>query len=38
LHWNGKDYRVPIAQLTDTRFSGEAEDGWTIEGFRLDYD
>lgn len=38
LHWNGKDYQVPIAQLTDTRFSGEAEDGWTIEGFRVDYD
>lgn len=31
-------YRMPIGNLSDTRFFAEAEDGSIIEGFRFDYD
>ena len=33
-----KEYVMPIANMSDGRFFGEAEDGSTIEGYRLDYD
>ena len=29
---------IPVGNFSDSRFFGEAEDGSTIEGFRLDYD
>ena len=34
----GKEYSMPIGNMSDSRFFGEAEDGSTIEGFRLNYD
>lgn len=34
----GNEYRIPIANFTDNRFFGEAEDGSTVQGFRLQYD
>jgi hypothetical protein len=34
----GRDYVIPIANLGDSRFFGEAEDGWTVEGYRIGYD
>jgi len=33
-----RDYVIPIANMSDNRFFGEAADGSTIEGYRLDYD
>ncbi len=33
-----KEYTMPIANMSDSRFFGEAADGSTIEGYRLDYD
>ncbi len=35
---HGKNYVMPIGNLGDSRFFGEAEDGSTIEGIRLFYD
>lgn len=35
---SGKNYQMPIGNLGDSRFFGEAEDGSTIEGYRRDYD
>lgn len=29
---------MPIGQFSDSRFFGEAEDGWTVEGIRLSHD
>lgn len=34
----GKDYVMPIGNMSDSRFFGEAEDGSTIEGIRFNYD
>jgi len=31
-------FRIPIGNLTDSRFSGETEDGIIVQGFRLQYD
>jgi len=33
-----KEYAMPIANMSDSRFFGEAADGSTVEGYRLDYD
>ena len=33
-----KEYLMPIANMGDSRFFGEADDGSTVEGYRLDYD
>ena len=33
-----KDYVIPIANMSASRFYGEADDGSTVEGYRLDYD
>lgn len=33
-----KEYVIPIGNLGDSRIYGEAEDGSTIEGYRLNYD
>jgi len=33
-----KEYVIPIANMSDSRIFGEAEDGSTIEGYRLNYD
>jgi len=38
LFLNDKEYVIPIANMSDSRFFGEAEDGSTVEGYRLDYD
>ena len=35
---DGVSYQMPIANLGDTRFYAEAQDGSIIEGFRIDYD
>ncbi len=35
---NGKNYTIPIGFLGDSGFFGEAEDGSTVEGIRLNYD
>jgi hypothetical protein len=35
---SGKNYQMPIGNLGDSRFFGEADDGSTIEGLRLFYD
>lgn len=32
------EFRIPIGNLTDSRFFGEAEDGTIVQGFRLQYD
>ena len=29
---------MPIGYMSDSRFFGEAADGSTIEGYRIDYD
>ena len=34
----GKKYVMPIANMSDSRFFGEAEDGSTVEGYRISYD
>jgi hypothetical protein len=34
----GGDYVVEIEDMSDTRFFGVADDGSTVEGYRLDYD
>jgi len=33
-----KEYTIPIGHLSDSRIYGEADDGSTIEGYRLTYD
>jgi len=33
-----KKYTIPVGNLTDSRIYGEAEDGSTIEGYRINYD
>lgn len=33
-----KEYTMPIANMGDRRFFGEAEDGSTVEGYRISYD
>lgn len=33
-----RDYVIPIGNMSDSRIFGEAEDGWTIEGYRIGYD
>lgn len=33
-----KEYVISIGNMTDSRIFGEAEDGSTLEGYRLDYD
>jgi len=33
-----KEYIMPIANMSDSRIFGEAEDGSTIEGYRIGYD
>ena len=38
IHVGQKEYLMPIANFGDARFFGEAEDGSTIEGYRLTYD
>ncbi len=38
LSFKSKEYIIPIANMSDSRFFGEAEDGSTVEGFRLGYD
>ena len=35
---DGNSYNIPLGFLGDSGFFGEAEDGSTIEGIRLDYD
>ena len=32
------EFLIPIGNMSDSRFFGEAKDGSTIEGYRLDYD
>jgi hypothetical protein len=34
----GKLYHIPLGNLGDSRFKGQAEDGSTVQGFRLGYD
>jgi hypothetical protein len=38
LSLGAKDYVIPIANMGDSRFFGEAEDGSTVEGYRIGYD
>lgn len=38
LHMGSVLYQIPIGNLTDSRFFGEAEDGTIVQGFRLQYD
>ncbi len=33
-----REYVIPIGNISDSRIFGEAEDGWTIEGYRIGYD
>lgn len=33
-----KEYLIPIGNMSDSRIFGEAEDGSTLEGYRLQYD
>jgi hypothetical protein len=35
---NQPGFRIPIGNLTDSRFFGESEDGMIVQGFRLQYD
>jgi hypothetical protein len=35
---NKPEFRIPIGNLTDSRFFGETEGGDTVQGFRLQYD
>ena len=32
------EYVMPVGNMSDSRFFGEAEDGSTIEGYRISYD
>ncbi len=34
----GKEFILPLGNLSDSRFKGEAADGETVEGFRIDHD
>jgi len=36
--WGPKEYAIPVGNMTDSRIFGEAEDGSTIEGYRINYD
>ncbi len=38
LFLDNKEYVMPIANMSDSRFFGEAADGSTVEGYRLSYD
>lgn len=33
-----KEFLLPLGNISDSRFKGEAADGETVEGFRLDHD
>lgn len=38
ISFYGGDYVMPIGNMSDSRFFGEADDGSTIEGYRFNYD
>jgi hypothetical protein len=35
---NGKEFILPLGNISASRFKGEAADGETVEGFRIDHD